>query len=71
MARIIWNRVGSNYTGEPTDVSEAVDMAKLARIVTDHVGGYVLGDFGVRLEISVKLDGGKDLTLPFGNGRIE
>lgn len=70
MARIIWNRVGSNYTEDPTDISDALDLEKLQTIVETEVGNNVQGRFNVHVELKVELDGGESFTLPFGRGDI-
>lgn len=73
---IVWDRVGDQ--GQDThqlkslDISRAVDMRELRRLVADQVQiALASGDWEVSLKIEVLIQGGPWRELPFGYGHTK
>lgn len=75
IVRIVWDRVGDQaqdtHQLRPLDISRAIDMAEIRRLIADQVQiALASGDWVVDIKIEVNLQGGPWKQLPFGYGHV-
>ena len=68
---IRWSRVGNQAQVGELDISGTIDLVGLEDLIKEQVSRHLQGDFDVRLNVIVELDGGVWRDMPFGYGRIQ